>query len=235
MKPPGSPAYHLTSVTVPAAIGEAAVFWKVTRKTIQRWLKSGRENRDPCPYREPGAMLAWYQRTYSRAAPDEIIRIAESYLSAHPAPDTTTPPPPADAAPAPAPRTALQREPLPDTGDIVSRLRAEEAALHQRYLKGVSAEPPLADSQLKQYRDQWQETVALLDTHLTNLKRRGEILTQAEVDAAFQAIILNLPAALERAFPPEAPPSQDWKICYQNAIRAAFTNLPATLEAMLAE
>jgi hypothetical protein len=165
-------------------------------------------------------MPEWWRRVSKKPVDERILAAAQKAAPAG-APQSAPPPPT---------RVAFREDPA--AGNMLERLKADEARLHQRYRDAISQE--LDDPTIRQYREHWQEAADLLDHHLTRVKRRGETLDPAEVDAAFERIVLNLPVALQRSFPKEPPPAEAWLDTVKSAIRAACEQLPDTLEQMLA-
>ena len=170
-------------------------------------------------------MPAWWQRVFTKPIPDTLLALAAAAKK-----DTSPPigPAPSAADPLPPPAreydiTAADRDPR----QMLARLEEEEARLHRRYMDALKE--GASDFDLDQHRNRWTETSNLLQLQRGRLDKSKTLLTPGEVNAAFQRLVVPLPAALERAFPQDLPPDT-----IRAAIRTAFQRLPATLEEMLA-
>jgi hypothetical protein len=205
---------------VPESRAGLAAFYGVATKTINRWKAMGAAAGDPCPFKTPVEMAAWWGRVSKKPVDPRIIAAAEKCSPAKR---------PAEVPPAKG-RIGFRDEPA--SGNMLERLLSDESRLHQRYRDAIAGD--LDDSTIRQYREHWQEAANLLDLHLTRVKKRGELLDPAEVDSAFERIVANLPAALQRSFPKEPPAGDSWLETVTEAIRSAFQRLPVTLEQMLA-
>lgn len=76
-----APEFKLDA-SVPEGHQEAADFWGVSRKTLQRWKSAGLAAADPCPYRSaPDQMIDWYKRVFKKPPPDAILQTLERIKS----------------------------------------------------------------------------------------------------------------------------------------------------------
>jgi hypothetical protein len=226
-----APDFELSTGT--GAEGQAALAqrYRVTERTIRRWIDAGREGNEFPPLYNPAEMPAWWERLRDRGVfkhrvPQEIEAAAaqarqDQSLTKVPEPEADKPP---------RRYEITEEEKRPDM--LMARLEQEEARLHRRYLDALEEEADERD--LDVHRRRWTEVSDLLQLQRVRYQKDRSLLSEEQVTLAFTLVVKPLPAALEKCLLRNPPrPDESWPAAVRRVVRSAFACLPDTLEEML--
>lgn len=155
------------------------------RRQIYRWLKIGRQKKDPCPLSDPGAMPKWWARNMKHVAPEKlalaaakvaIVENLEKNLGAE-----------TGAADAPSHGAGMVMNlnvGEMGEGEAVRQARQIVAMCYGKLAEAMNAEPPdLAAAQLWQVR--WEKSVEALRKQERDdreaRKQAGELLPKGQL------------------------------------------------------
>lgn len=156
---------------------------------------------------------------------------ASSSSSENPTPTPIPAPSPVPAPPPPKTQSKPQSQsppppPLNATPeDILHRLQATEAGIHQQILTARTQDPP-DQTLIAHITAQHQKSVAALTAYRTHLEKTGHLIPIADATAAYRRIITPMPALLRDALIAHPPdPQIPWPQQVTTIVQHAFQHI----------
>lgn len=192
---PPSPDY-------PESADAYALQMGVSRRTIFRWIATGRDKRARCPLDRPSDMVAWFERLHGRRAPDELTawvakrsNQAPPIIAQLPLPPAGAGSPPSTEPGVPPAREAIDMNALAGTGlEGAIAVLKQQVAANASLLANAYNDP--SDDALTHYQSRFEKSVEQLrkaeKSALELAKARGDLAPRSEFRSDLMKLSIGL-------------------------------------------